>query len=83
MSVVSGRIPSQGAIPLEYLVTSFEIAKYSKIKPTKEMQSKCLDSVEVLKELIEGGDTRMTDDVKELNGLSLELITHNVRVHEA
>jgi hypothetical protein len=47
------------------------------------MQSKCLDSVEVLKDLIEGGDTRMTDDVKELNELFLELITHNVRVHEA
>ncbi|MHC4690382.1 MAG: hypothetical protein ACYS5F_12210 [Planctomycetota bacterium] len=82
MSVVSGRIPSQGVIPLEYLVTSFEIAKYSKIKPTKEMQSKCLDSVEVLKDLIECGDTRMSDDVNELNEPSLELITHNVQVHE-
>ncbi len=40
MKFVSGRIPSQGDLPLEYLVTSFEIAKYSKIKPTREMLSK-------------------------------------------
>jgi hypothetical protein len=83
MSVVSDRIPSQGALPLEYLVTSFEIANYSKIKPTKEMQSKCLKSVEVLKALIEGGDSRMSDDAKELNEFSSELVKHNVLVHEA
>ena len=83
MSVVSDRIPSQGALPLEYLVTSFEIANYSEIKPTKEMQSKCLNSVEVLKALIEGGDSRMSDDAKELNEFSSELVKHNVLVHEA
>jgi len=83
MRVVSGRIPSQGALPLEYLVTSFEIANYSKIKPTIEMQSKCFDSVEVLRGLIEGGDLRMSDEVKELDELSLELVTHNVHMHEA
>jgi hypothetical protein len=68
---------------LEYLVTSFEIANYSKIKPTIEMQSKCFDSVEVLRGLIEGGDLRMSDEVKELDELSLELVTHNVHMHEA
>ena len=81
MSVVSGRIPSQGAIPLEYLVTSFEITNYSKIKPTREMQSKCLDSVEVLKDLIEGGDSRMRDDDKEVDEPSSELVKHKVQLH--
>jgi hypothetical protein len=83
MRVVSGRIPSQGALPLEYLVTSFEIANYSKIKPTSEMQSMCLDSVEVLKDLIEDGDSRMSDDVKEVDALSMELVTHKIQVNEA
>jgi hypothetical protein len=83
MRVVSGRIPSQGALPLEYLVTSFEIANYSKIKPTIEMQSKCLNSVEVLKDLIEGGDSLMSDDDIEVDELSSELVTHNVQMHEA
>ena len=75
MSVVSGRIPSQGAIPLEYLVTSFEITNYSKIKPTREMQSKCLNSVEVLKDLIEGGDSRMSEDDKEVDKFSSDMNT--------
>ncbi len=83
MRVVSGRIPSQGALPLEYLVTSFEIANYSKIKPTREMQSKCFESVEVLKDLIEGGDSRMSDDGNELDELSLERVTRDVHMHEA
>lgn len=82
MSVVSGRIPSQEALPLEYMVTSFEIANYSKIKPTREMQSKCLNSVEVLKDLIEGVDSRMSEGAKEFDGLSSELVTHKVQVHE-
>ena len=83
MSVVSGRIPSQGAISLEYLVTSFEIASYSKIKTTREMQSKCLNSVKVLKDLIEGGDSRKSDDENEVDELSMELVTHKIRVNEA
>ena len=78
LSIVSDSIPSQGVIPLEYLVTSFEISNYSKIKTTKEMESKCLDSVEVLKDLIEGRDSRVNGGVKELDDLSLEGITHNV-----
>ena len=83
MRVVSDKIPSQGDLPLEYLVTSFEIAKYSKIKPTKEMLSKCLNSVEVLKGLIEGGDSRMSDDDKEVDVSVSELVPNNVEVHEA
>jgi hypothetical protein len=83
MRVVSDMIPSQGDLPLEYLVMSFEIAKYSKIKPTKEMLSKCLNSVEVLKGLIEGGDSRMSDDDKEADVSVSELVTYNVEVHEA
>jgi hypothetical protein len=83
MRFVSGRIPSQGDLPLEYLVTSFEIAKYSKIKPTREMLSKCLNSVEVLKGLIEGGDSRMSDGDKEVDVFFSELVPHNVEVHEA
>ncbi len=82
LSVVSGRIPSQGALPLEYLVTSFEIAMYSERKPTREMQSKCSESVVILKGLIEGGDSRMSDDDK-VDELSTELITHDEQVHEA
>ena len=82
MSVVSGRIPSQGALPLEYLVMSFEIAMYSESKPTRERQSKCFESVIVLKDLIEGGDSRMSDDDKEVDELSSELVTHNVQFHE-
>ena len=78
MGIISGRIPSQGTLPLEYLVTSFEISNYSKIQTTKEMESKCLDSVEVLKDLIEGRDSSVNGDVKELDDLSLERITHKV-----
>jgi hypothetical protein len=83
MSVVSDRIPSHGALPLEYLVTSFEIAMYSKNEPTKEMQSRCFESILVLKDLIEGGNNRMSDDDTEVDELSSELGTHNVQVHEA
>ena len=82
MSVVSDRIPSQGALPLEHLVTSFEIAMYSESKPTKEMQSKCFESVIALKDLIEDEDSRMSDDDKEVDELSSELVTHNVQFHE-
>ncbi len=83
MSVVSGKVPSQGALPLEYLVTSFEIVTYSKITPTREMQSKCLNSVEVLKDLVEGGDSRLSDDVNDADELSLVLVTHDEQMHEA
>lgn len=83
MKFVSGRIPSQGDLPLEYLVTSFEIAKYSKIKPTREMLSKCLDSVEVLKGLIESGDSRISDDDTEVDVFFSELGSYNVELHEA
>ncbi len=82
MRVVSGRIPSQGALPLEYLVTSFEIAMYSESKSTSEMQSKCFESVEVLKDLIEGRDSTKSEDVK-VDELSTELVTHNIQVNEA
>lgn len=82
MSVVSGKIPPQGAIPLEYLVTSFEIVTYSKITPTREMQSKCLNSVKVLKDLVESGDSRLSDDVNDADERSLELVTHDVQMHE-
>jgi hypothetical protein len=83
MKVVSGGISSQGVLPLEYLITCFEIANYSKKKLTKEMQSKCLSSVEVLKNLIEGADSRTSDYIKESNEFSSELVTHNLQVHEA
>jgi len=66
MRAVSSRIPSQGGLPLEYLVSSFEIAIYSKKELTKEMQAKCLNSVEVLKDLIEGGNSGVSDDVSQL-----------------
>ena len=82
LSVVSGRIPSQGALPLEYLVRSFEIAMYSESKPTKEMQSKCFESIVVLKGLIEGGNSRMSDDDQKVDAFSSELVTHDVQVHE-
>jgi hypothetical protein len=82
MRVVSGRIPSQGGLPLEYLVICFEIVIYSKKELTKEIQLKCLKSVEVLKELIEGGDLRKSDDDKELDEPSSEFVTHNVQVPE-
>jgi len=82
MSVVSGKVPPQGALPLEYLVTSFEIVTYSKITPTREMQSKCLNSVEVLKDLVESGDSRLSDDVNDADERSLELVTHDVQMHE-
>ena len=83
MRAVSGRIPSQGGFPLEYLVTCFEIAIYSKKELTKEMQAKCLNSVEMLKDLIEGGNSGVSDDVNELDELSSDLVTQNVQLHEA
>jgi hypothetical protein len=64
-------------------VTSFEIAKYSKIKPTREMLSKCLDSVEVLKGLIESGDSRISDDDTEVDVFFSELGSYKVELHEA
>lgn len=78
MSIVSGRIPSEGAPALEYLVTSFEIANYSKINLTKEILFKCLKGVEALKDLIEGGDSHVSDDFEELDETSLALSAHNV-----
>ena len=78
MSIVSGRIPSEGAPALEYLVTSFEIAIYSKINLTKEILFKCLKGVEALKDLIEGGDSHVSDDFEELDETSLALSAHNV-----
>ena len=78
MSIVSGRIPSEGAPALEYLVTSFEIAKYSKINLTKEILFKCLKGVEMLKDLIEGGGSHVSDDIVELDEASLAISAHNV-----
>ena len=63
-------------------MTSIENADYSKIKSTSEMQSKCLDSVEVLKDLIEDGDLRMIDDIEKVDEFSAELVTHNIQVYE-
>ena len=83
MRAVSDRIHSKGGLPLEYLVTSFEVAIYSKKELTKEMQAKCLNSVEVLKGLIEDGNSGVSDDVNELDERSSELVTHNVQLHEA
>jgi hypothetical protein len=77
VNVVSGRIPSEGASALKYLVTCFEIANYSKINLAEEMLSKCLKAVEVLKDLIEGGSTRVSDDVVELEETSSVLSSHN------
>jgi hypothetical protein len=78
MSIVSGRIPSEGAPALEYLVTSFEIANYSKINLTEEILFKCLKGVEVLKDLIEGGGSHVSDDFKELDETSLAPSAHKV-----
>ena len=78
LSVVSGRIPSEGSLALEYLVTSFEIANYSKTDLTEEILSKCLKGVEVLKDLIEGGGSRVADDAIELDEASIVHVTHNL-----
>ena len=78
MSIVSGSIPSEGAPALEYLVTSFEIANYSKINLTKEILFKCLKGVEALKDLIEGGNKHVSDDIVEPDETSLALSTHTV-----
>jgi hypothetical protein len=67
VNVVSGRIPSEGASALKYIVTCFEIANYSKINLTEEMLGKCLKAVEMLKELVESGGSRGSDDVIELD----------------
>ena len=78
MSIVSGRIPSEGDPTLKYLVTSFEIAKYSKINLTKETLFKCSKGVEILKDLIEGGSSHVSDDIVVLDEASLALTVHNV-----
>ena len=67
VNVVSGRIPSEGASALKYIVTCFEIANYSKINLTEEMLGKCLKAVEMLKELVESGCSLVSDDVIELD----------------
>lgn len=78
VNVVSGRIPSEGASALKYFVTCFEIANYSKINLTEEMLFKCLKAVEVLKDLIEGGSSRVSDDVIEIDETSSVLSSHNL-----
>ena len=70
VNIVSGRIPSEGTSALIYFVTCFEIANYSKINLEEEMLLKCLKAVEVLKDLIEGGSSRVSDDVIELTETS-------------
>lgn len=76
MSIVSGRIPSEGAPALKYLVMSFEIAQYSKINLTKEILFKCSKGVEMLKDLIEGGGSHESDDIVVLDEASLALSAH-------
>ena len=78
MGIVSGRIPSEGAPALKYLVMSFEIAQYSKINPTSEILFKCSKSVEMLKDLIEAGDSHVSDDIVVLDEASLALSVHNL-----
>ena len=77
VNVVSGRIPSEGASALKYFVTCFEIANYSKINLTEEMLFKCLKAVEVLKDLIEGGSSCVSDDVIELDAPSSVISSNN------
>jgi hypothetical protein len=77
MSIVSSRIPSEGAPALKYLVMSFEIAQYSKINPTKKILFKCSKGVEILKDLIEGGGSHVSDDIAVLDEASLTLSAHN------
>ena len=78
MSIVSGRIPSEGAPALKYLVKSFEIAQYSNINPTKKMLFKCSKGVEMLKDLIESGGSHVSDDSVLLDEASLTLSVHNL-----
>jgi len=78
VNVVSGRISSEGASALKYFVTCFEIANYSKINLTEDMLFKCLKAVEVLKDLIEGGGSRVSDDVIEIDETSSEFSSHNL-----
>jgi len=78
MSSVSGRIPSEGAPALKYLVKSFEIAQYSNINPKKEILFKCSKGVEMLKDLIESGDSHVSDDIVVLDEASLALSVHNL-----
>ena len=77
VNVVSGKIPSEGASALIYFVTYFEIANYSKINLTEEILFKCLKAVEVLKDLIEGGSSCVSDDVLELDEPSSVISSHN------
>lgn len=58
-SVVSGMIPSEGVLALEYLVTSFEIASYSDFEITKEIVEKSMRAIEVLRDLVENGSSYM------------------------
>ena len=55
------RSPSTVASALDYLVTVFEIANYSKFKLTKEMLDKSLEAVRLMKEMIEEGSSRLSD----------------------
>lgn len=77
LGIVSGRIPSEGAPALEYLVTSFEIANYSKISLTKEILFKCSKGVEMLKNLIEGGGSQVSDDFETLDETTMVPSAHN------
>ena len=61
MGAVLGKISSEGAASLEFLVTVFEFANYSKSKLTNEVFNRTLKAVELLKDLIEGGDMRAHD----------------------
>jgi hypothetical protein len=82
LTIVSSKLPSKGIKPLEYLVRSCEIANYSKIEPTNEMNSKCLESVELLKALIEGDDSNKDEEDIEHIELSAEIISQNVALEE-
>jgi hypothetical protein len=78
LTLVSSKLPSKGIKPLEYLVRCCEIANYSKIEPTNEMNSKCLESVELLKTLIDGDDSKKVDEDTESVELSSELLSQDV-----
>jgi hypothetical protein len=57
---------------------SFEIAQYSNINPKKEILFKCSKGVEMLKDLIESGDSHVSDDIVVLDEASLALSVHNL-----
>jgi len=54
MGAVLSSIPSEEALTLKNLVTTFEIANYSNYKLTQEMYDRSLRAVESLKDIIEG-----------------------------